>query len=126
MGPPVVTGTSDMAEGFINQRSQERKKVHWRAFILLPDGSKLPAQVVNISSEGLSLLSPRSFPANVQLELAIGVPLPKDASKLSIASVTATVRYSVLSGEHFQIGLRIEKMSEADRQRIYDATHKHP
>lgn len=113
-----------MAEGFINQRSQERKKVHWRAFILMPDGSKLPAQVVNISSEGLSLFSPRSFPANVRLELAIGVPLPNDASKINVASITANVRYAVLSGEHFQIGMRIEKLSEADRKRIYDATHK--
>lgn len=113
-----------MAEGFINQRSQERKKVHWRAFILMPDGSKLPAQVTNISAEGLSLLSARTFATNTRLELAIGVPQPHDASKLTIANATANVRYAVLSGAGFQLGLRFERLSDADKRRIHDATHK--
>lgn len=96
--------------------------MHWRAFVLLPGGSKLSAYVINISDAGLSLISPRTFTAGEAVEIAVGVPNPDDPGKLLIAKLGGSVRYSVLSGEHFQIGVNLTRISDADKRHIAAAT----
>lgn len=99
-------------------RQTPRVTVAWRARVVTSPQDFIDVRVVNISADGLGLVSDRSFPSGALLHLAVAVPDPKDRSHFCVVSLQAKVVFHVVASGKFRIGTRHVKIDDATRALI--------
>jgi PilZ domain len=87
-------------------RANERKRVHWRSLILLPDWQAVPTSIINISESGTCIISPDSRPAGAQLQIVLFVPDLKHDGRVMSWMLRTKVAYAVLANNGFQLGVQ--------------------
>ncbi len=88
----------------IDERSEPRYNVTWRARIEFPDGRTLDARVRDISESGIGLVADFSVPALSQVPLTLGVPDLHDPTRILAVPATLKVMFVVMQGHSFRLG----------------------
>ncbi|GAA5167882.1 PilZ domain-containing protein [Viridibacterium curvum] len=105
-------------------RANERKRVHWRALILLPDWQAIPTSIVNISESGTCIISPDTRPAGAMMQIVLFVPDLKHDGRVMPWLLKMKVAYSVLSGSGFQLGAQFLQPEAAAVEHIRAAMRR--
>lgn len=105
-----------MSDSQHDKRTLERRKVHWRAIVLLPNGQQQAAQIINASEEGLGLRCAMPIGMGSEVALMLAVADRQHPGKTLPVRLQAKVMFELLSGSEFMTGLNITQISDQDRE----------
>jgi c-di-GMP-binding flagellar brake protein YcgR len=100
-------------------RKAPRINVTWRGYIRFDHEKNVPIRIVNISNNGLLLLSPRALMADSEFQLVLEVPhIDNSPNAMHQVNCTVVQTHSVLSGEHFRVGVKFVNVATIHRDLI--------
>lgn len=110
--------------GSVDNRSEPRYNVSWRARMDLPNGQTVDARVRDISENGLGLTCDQSIQNGVVLSLLVGMPDLNDPSRLLAIPGKLRVAFVVMQGHDFKVGGRWAEMAPSAQEFWRHWVHK--
>jgi c-di-GMP-binding flagellar brake protein YcgR len=100
-------------------RKAPRINVTWRGAVKFDHAQLVPIRIINISNNGLLLLCPRALLADCEYQLILEVPnIDNLPSAMHQVNCTVVQTHSVLSGEHFRVGVKFVNIASIHRDLI--------
>ncbi len=100
----------------IENRTEPRYLVSWRAHVQLPNGQMVEVRVKDISESGMGMISDYAVPSSRVLDITVGVPDLTDPSRLLAVPGRASIAFSVMQGHDFRVGVRWAELSPAAQE----------
>lgn len=116
-----VSGQADRQpapKAAVEKRKAVRYKVRWRALVLMGNGTKLPAYIMDVSDGGVNIVSNQPLIPNTRTNLAVYVPDPSSPGTYAPTVVTVNVLYQVLRGAEFAHGAAFHEPSRVFLDRM--------
>ena len=107
--------TTPTQRGSIDDRTEPRYQVNWRARMTLPDGQVLDVRVQDISQSGVGMLSDVPVQGNTVMNVVMGVPDPDNLARVMGVPVQVHMAYVVLNNHDFRVGGKWVNLQPAAR-----------
>ncbi|MFZ4527320.1 MAG: PilZ domain-containing protein [Undibacterium curvum] len=102
----------------VELRRAPRINVTWRCGIKLSDGRLLMCRAINISSEGILLISEEKLIPSRSYPMMVEIPGIKDPKEIFRVSCKGNVRHVVLSDGNYRAGIHLSDMSEVHKELV--------
>lgn len=100
----------------IENRTEPRYLVSWRAHVQLPNGQTVEVRVKDISESGMGMISDYAVPSGRMLGVTVGVPDLTDPTRLLAVPGRAMIAFSVMQGHDFRVGVKWAELSPAAQE----------
>ncbi len=108
--------TPPLTSSQVENRTEPRYNVSWRALLQLPNGQTTEVRVKDISESGMGLVSDLSVPNGRVLSITVGVPDLTDLSRTLAMPGRVQVAFAVMQRHDFRVGARWAELSPAAQQ----------
>ncbi|WP_428718763.1 PilZ domain-containing protein [Undibacterium curvum] len=102
----------------VELRRAPRINVTWRCGIKLTDGRLLMCRAINISAEGILLISEVNLVPARSYPMLVEIPSIKDPKEIFRVSCKGNVRHVVLSDGNYRAGIHLSDMSEVHKELV--------
>jgi hypothetical protein len=107
-----------------HERRHLRYAVSWSATVQVGPGQSLPVRVIDVSPQGIGVVSDNVLPGAGVLSIVLRVPAPGNPGQIGALSVQARIVHQLFAGGRNRAGLEFVQIADADAELLVRCAQK--